>query len=212
MVKILTSGFSEGFPKAFSNVLKTYIQSGSNFVFVASEFENIYERTDWYCEQFIKMFSDCGIIFDYVKVIDSRTSKDSAQMAVRNADVIWLAGGDTPTQFAYMESYGLIPFLREHNGVIIGMSAGSINMAKTAVCTLTCEHSELVIYEALGLVDFSVEPHLDKSNITEELLLLSEKYPLYGICDDGAIVCKENETLYIGDVFLIDNRHVNQLR
>ncbi len=212
MVKILTSGFSEGFPEAFINVLKTYIQSGSNFVFVASEFENIYERTDWYCEQFIKMFSDCGIIFDHVKVIDNRTSKESAQIAVRNADVIWLAGGDTPTQFAYIESYGLIPCLREHNGVIIGMSAGSINMAKTAVCTLTCEHSELVIYDALGLVDFSVEPHLDKSNIAEELLLLSEKYPLYGICDDGAIVCTEKETLYIGDVFLIDNRHVTQLR
>lgn len=212
MVKILTSGFSEGFPEDLCNVLKTYIKSGSNFVFVASEFENIFEKTDWYCEQFIKMFSECGIIFDDVKVIDNRLSRETAQTTVETADVIWLAGGDTPTQFGYIESYGLIPYLREHKGVIIGMSAGSINMAKIAVCTLTCEHSELVIYEALGLVDFSVEPHLDKSNITEELLSLSEKYPLYGICDDGAIVCTEDETLYIGDVFLIENGHVNQIR
>jgi dipeptidase E len=211
MIKILTSGFPNGFPDDFSSLLKTYIKTGMNFAFVASEFENIYEKTDWYCNYFLKMFSDCGITFNSVNVIDGRISKETAQDMVRNVDVLWLAGGDTPTQFAYLESYGLIPCIREQKGVIIGMSAGSINMTKTAVCTLTCEHNELEIYEALGLVEFSVEPHFDKDNITEELLMLSEKYPLYGICDDGAIICAENNTLYIGDVFLIDNGQVTRV-
>jgi dipeptidase E len=183
-----------------------------NFVFVASEFENIYEKTDWYCNHFLKMFSDCGIIFESVNVVDGRMSKETAQDMVINADVLWLAGGDTPTQFAYLESYGLIPCIKEHKGVIIGMSAGSINMTKTAVCTLTCEHNELKIYEALGLVEFSVEPHFDKDNITKELLILSEKYPLYGICDDSAIVCTEDKILYIGDVFLINKGQVTPVR
>ncbi|WP_160358349.1 Type 1 glutamine amidotransferase-like domain-containing protein [Clostridium chromiireducens] len=208
MVKILTSGFPNGFPDDFNRLLKTYINTGMNFVFVASEFENIYEKTDWYCNHFLKMFSDCGIIFSSAKVIDGRISKQTAQDLVRTADVLWLAGGDTPTQFAYLKSYGLIPYILEQKGVIIGMSAGSINMTKTAVCTLTCEHDELKIYEALGLVEFSVEPHFDKNNITEELLVLSEKYPLYGICDNGAIICSEDNSLYIGDVFLIDKGQV----
>lgn len=211
MVKILTSGFPNGFPDDFIRLLKTYIKTGMNFVFVASEFENIYEKTDWYCNHFLKMFSDCRITFDSVNVIDSRMPRETAQDMVRNADILWLAGGDTPTQFAYLESYGLIPCIREQKGVIIGMSAGSINMTKTAVCTLTCEHDKQEIYEALGLVEFSVEPHFDKNNITDELLVLSEKYPLYGICDDGAIICTDDNTLYIGDVFLIDNRHVTRV-
>jgi dipeptidase E len=211
MVKILTSGFPNGFTDDFSRILKTYIKTGMNFVFVASEFENIYEKTDWYCNHFLKMFSDCGITFDSIKVIDSRMSKETAQNMVRNAGVLWLAGGDTPTQFAYLESYGLIPYIREQKGVIIGMSAGSINMTKTAVCTLTCEHGELKIYEALGLVEFSVEPHLDKDNVTDELLMLSEKYPLYGICDNGAIICTGDNTSYIGDVFLIDRGQVTRV-
>ena len=211
MVKILTSGFPNGFTDDFSRLLKTHIKIGMNFVFVASEFENIYERTDWYCNHFLKMFSDCGITFGSVDVIDSRMSIETAQDTVRNADVLWLAGGDTPTQFAYLESYGLIPYIREQKGVIIGMSAGSINMAKTAVCTLTCEHEKLEIYEALGLVEFSVEPHLNKDNIADELLVISEKNPLYGICDDGAIICMEDNISYIGDVFLIDNRHVTRV-
>lgn len=204
MVKILTSGFPNGFPDDFSRLLKTYIKASKKFVFVASEFDIIYEKTDWYCNHFLKMFSDCGITFESVTVIDSRISRETAQDTVKNADVIWLAGGDTPTQFSYLESYGLVPCIREQKGVIIGMSAGSINMAKTAVCTLTCEHDELKIYEALGLVEFSVEPHLNKENISDELLFLSEKYPLYGICDDSAIICTEDNTLFIGDIFIIE--------
>jgi len=37
-----------------------------------------------------------------------------------------------------MNLNGLVPVLREHKGVIIGMSAGAINMAETAVCSVTC--------------------------------------------------------------------------
>ena len=211
MVKILTSTFSNGFPDDFSSLLRTYIKENNKFVFVASEFETIYEKTDWYCNYFLKMFSDCGITFESVKVIDARMSKETAQDMVRNADIVWLSGGDTPTQFKYLKSYGLIPCIREQKGVVIGMSAGSINMTKTAVCTLTCGHNELEIYRALGLVEFSVEPHFDKDNITDELLMLSKKYPLYGICDDGAIICTEDTTAFIGDVFLIDNGHLNRV-
>ncbi len=211
MVKILTSGFSDEFPKDFIFQLRSFMKSDMKFAFIASEFENIHEKTDWYCKNFLKMFSDAGIHFSRADVIDSRVTDETAQAIVKSADVIWLAGGDTPTQYAYLKAYGLIPCIREHRGVIIGMSAGSINMSKTAVCSVTCGHSKLDIYEALGLVEFSIEPHLDVNNISEELLTLSEKYPLYGICDDGAIICTEDNTSYIGDVFLINNRHVSRM-
>lgn len=210
MVKILTSGFTNGFTDDFINYLKKYIKIGMSFAFIASEFENIYEKNDWYCKYYLKMFSDCGITFSSIDIIDARMSVKTAQEVVKNADVLWLAGGDTPTQFRYFKSYGLIPYIREQKGVIIGMSAGSINMTKTAICTVTCKHKKLEIYEAMGLVNFSIEPHLDKNNITEELLVLSEKYPLYGICDNGAIICTEDDTFYIGEVLLIDNRHITR--
>jgi hypothetical protein len=41
--------------------------------------------------------------------------------------------------------------------------------------------------------------------------MLSETYLLYGICYDSAIICIEDNTLYIGDVFLIENRHVTRV-
>ncbi|MBE5960885.1 MAG: hypothetical protein E7256_05795 [Lachnospiraceae bacterium] len=207
MIRIITSGFTEGFPEDFAKALHTYIKEGSKLAFVASEFEKRYETTDRYCRLFMKMFIDQGITFQSVTVVDGRMSPKEAQDTVKNADVIWLSGGDTPTEFSYFQKYGLIPVIQQHKGVVIGMSAGSINMTKTAICTLTCGHDKQEIYEGLGLVDFSVEPHLDKENILEELLHLSETYPIYGICDNGAIICdNEDKIQYIGEVYLLKDR------
>ncbi len=100
------------------------------------------------------------------------------------ADVIWLSGGDTPTQFCYLKKYGLDAVIKKHDGVIIGMSAGSINLAKTSICTLPCEHSRQEIYNGLGCVDISVEPHFVASEASDELIDLSKKYTIYGLCDD----------------------------
>ncbi len=84
-------------------------------------------------------------------------------------------------------------------------------MTKTVVCTLTCGHNKQEIYEALGLVDFSIEPHFDKDNIAEELLMLSQEYTLYGICDDGVMICDETDRVFLGDIFLIDKGKVTKV-
>lgn len=210
-VSILTSDFPNGFPTAFGTILNKYIQEGSKLAFVASEFERIYEKTDRYCDYFVKMFEQCGIHFEQVSVIDSRMSKEVAQQTIKKADVIWLSGGDTPTQFSYLKAYDLLSLIREHQGVIIGMSAGSINMAKIAVCTKTCEHEKQEIYEGIGVVNISVEPHLDKENISEELLQLSREYTLYGMCDDSVILCENETVTYLGDIFLIEKGEVKQI-
>lgn len=206
-VRILTSGFPYGFTKDFVLELKTHVHSGMNFAFIASEFEYAHEKTDQYFNQFMKMFFNCGVVFDRATVIDGRITGKKVKPAVSMADVIWLAGGDTPTQFDYLKSYGLVDVLKQQTGVIIGMSAGSINMAKTAICTKTCGHRELTIYEALGLVEFSVEPHFNKHNVSEELLSLSERFSFYGICDGSAIV-HAGFLKCVGEVFQIQNRQV----
>ncbi len=210
MIKVLTSDFNNEFPESFSMLLKKYVKSGMSFVFVASEFKNFHEKTDRYCEYFLKMFSDCGIVFSEVKVVDSRLTKDMAQKVIAESDVVWLAGGDTLTQYQYFEEYGLVSCLRKHQGVVIGMSAGSINMLKTAICAVASGHDQLSIYEALGIVDFSVIPHFNKNNISDELITISKDYPLYGISDNSAIFV-DDEVVYTGEIFLIEDGRMTRL-
>lgn len=95
---ILTSMFHNGFDKKTTKLLEDNINNRKNFAFVASSFENGHEITDKYFELFINMFHKKGIYFENEYVVDSRMTKMDAQQKVKNADVIWLAGGDTPTQ------------------------------------------------------------------------------------------------------------------
>lgn len=208
---ILTSMFPNGFTPQFSEELQKLITRREKFVFVASEFEKIHEKTDRYFNYFLKMFRECDIIFNKACVVDARMTNEEAQQEVASADVLWLAGGDTLKQYEYIKAYDLIPVIKDREGITIGMSAGAINMAKTAICTVTCEHDELKIYEGLDLVDISVEPHFNSEHISDELIMLSEKYPIYGICDDSVIVCEDKETTYLGDIFLIFKGTVKQI-
>jgi len=210
MIYILTSAFHQGFTKAFSDVLRTVVTKKENIVFIASEFERFHEKTDGYCARFLDMFRDCGIEFAHTYVVDSRMSPEIARKAVASADVLWLEGGDTPTQY-YIQSYGLIPVIRDHKGITIGMSAGSINMANTAICTLTCKHREQRIYPALGLVDITVEPHFNSVDISEELIQLSQEYPIFGMCDDSAIIFDRDKRSYIGEIYWINKGIVKRI-
>lgn len=209
-IHILTSLFAEGFPSDFGNQLRKLIYNKNKFVFVASEFEKNHEKTDEYFSEILDMFEKSSIHFQDTYVIDSRISMEEAQSLIMEEDVLWLSGGDTPVQYQYFISYGLVPAIRNCRGIVIGMSAGAINMAKTAVCTLSCGHSQQLVYDALGLADISVETHFDKNHISKELLELSQKYPIYGICDNSAIICMDDKMSFLGKIFLIDKGKVTE--
>lgn len=208
---ILTSMFPNGFNEITAEVFQQKIGKRDKFAFVASEFEKMHEKTDNYFHFFLNMFESVGIHFENSYVVDGRMSADEAQKAVAEADVVWLSGGDTPTQFRYLQKYGLDTIIRQHDGVIIGMSAGSINLAKKAICTLNCGHYKQEIYEGLGCVDISVEPHFIRSEVSNELIELSKKYAIYGLCDDGIIVCAGEKIDCYGEIYRLSNGRIVKL-
>ena len=164
---ILTSMFHNGFHKQVAEVFQQKIMKREKFVLVASDFENLYEKTDKYFNIFLEMFGKIGIKFEEACVVDGRMGSNEAVEAILEADVIWLSGGNTPVQFEHLKKYGVVPALREFDGVMIGMSAGSINMAETSICTMFCGHNKQEIYEGLGCVDITVEPHFVRENVSD---------------------------------------------
>lgn len=207
---ILTSMFPNGFMQ-IAKVFQQKIEKRDKFAFVASEFEALHEKTDKYFRIFLDMFEEAGIHFEEAYVVDGRMSAAEAQKAVVEADVVWLSGGDTPAQFACFQKYGLVKVLQEHEGVIIGMSAGSINMARTSICTLSCGHRKQEIYSGLGCVDISVEPHFVRENVSDELIELSKVYIIYGLCDDALIVCSGETIEFYGEVYKLSQGIVERI-
>lgn len=208
---ILTSMFPDGIYGKNSELFQAIVTKRRKLAFVASEFEKSYDKTDAYFHLFLNMLEEIGIHFENAYVVDARMNIVDAKEAVSSADVVWLSGGDTPVQFAYLIKYGLDEVIRQHQGVIIGMSAGSINLAKTAICTMTCHHDKLEIYRALGCVNLSVEPHFNRENITDELVQLSKKYTIYGLCDNSIVICSDGKTEFYGDIYKISNGIIDKI-
>ena len=210
-IYILTSWFPNGFNNEIAQLMKKFIKRRTKFAFIASEFEKNHEKTDQYFKEILELFQNIGIYFEKSYVVDGRMEKEVAKDIVRSADVVWLAGGDTPTEYQYLLKYELIDILREHSGVIIGMSAGSINLTKMAICTLACGHDKQEMYEGIGCVGFSVEPHFNVNKVSKELLELSKQYIIYGLCDESLILCEGKTIIFLGEVYQIIDGTVKQI-
>lgn len=107
----------------------------------------------------------------------------------------------------------LLPRLLESK-VYVGSSAGSMVMGKriseAAYRLIYDEDSEYDVTDYLGLVDFSIMPHLDspdfpyrKSTLLEAVGTFNGK--VYGLRDDSAIIVNGNEVNVIGSNPVIIN-------
>lgn len=207
---ILTSMFPNGFDDITADVFNRLLTKRNKFAFVASEFEKAHDITDQYFRFFLNMFHEKNIYFKEEYVVDGRMTPQQAQSSVQEADVVWLSGGDTPKEYDDWHKYGLEQVIKNHKGVIIGMSAGSINLGKTAICTVSSGHEKQEVYDGLGCVDISVEPHFIKE-ASDEILELSRNYKIYGLCDNSMIVCAGDKKEFYGEVYQISNGSMEQI-
>lgn len=200
-VSFLTSGFPDGFTDDFIKCIKEYYFNDGSIVFVASDFTS-HSRTDKHVKIFLDMFKNNNIILNEFHVVDDRITQKESLQYIEKADIIWLSGGDTLKQIEYLKEYNLISCLQNRDGITIGMSAGSINMAKKVVLARDMEDNipELSIYDGIGLVDINIEPHLDSSseNHLNEILEATQFSTIYGLNDNSFIKIVDNNISIYG--------------
>lgn len=207
-VSLLTSGFTDGFTDDFISCVKEYYHNNGSFVFIASDF-TAHSKTDRHLDVFLNMFGDSGIVFNEVHIIDDRITREKASQYIEKADITWIAGGDTLKQIAYLKEYNLIPALQSREGITIGMSAGSINMAKRVVLAKDIHDNvpELSIYDGIGLVDINIEPHLDSASEDHmrDIYEASQYSAIYGIYDNTFIKITNGTMDIYGTYFKYEN-------
>ncbi len=88
-----------------------------------------YDKTDLYSGSMLDSFRLEGYRFSQVDVLDRR-NQDKAEELVKNADFIVLMGGHVPTQNTFFQEIRLRELMKEFDGVVLGVSAGSMNSAE----------------------------------------------------------------------------------
>lgn len=110
-------------------------------------------------------FANAGVHFSAYHVLDSHNAENAAQL-VAASDLIVLAGGHVPTQNAFFQSIGLRELLKDYSGVVMGISAGSMNCADV-VYSQPEEPGESRadfprFLPGLGLTQVQILPHYQK--------------------------------------------------
>lgn len=157
------------------------------------------------------------IIFDEYHLIDYGKQKEEARKLIRNASTIFLLGGNTVEQSGLLIEYDLSELIKKSSAVVMGTSAGAINMSAKWLCSkytgFTGETSS--ICDGIGLDDFSVLSHFDLENNIEEihgeLTSLSEEMNVYASNKDCAVRVKGDKTDILGDVYLISHAKIQKL-
>ena len=113
---------------------------------------------------------------------------------VRETDVLLVSGGDAPYLGHWMRQSGLadlVPSLGET--VYAGFSAGSMVLTPRVGEDFVGWKSPTGSDETLGIVDFSIFPHLDHPDLPDNAMAEAERWasgipnPAYAIDDDTAI-------------------------
>ena len=112
----------------FVNSLFSCLPKAPRCLFICSGPDTPY-LTDKFAGEMASAFREAGMVFSDFQVLDRRT-QHNAQLMIWKSDLIILAGGHVPTQNQYFHEIGLGELLENYQGVLLGISAGSMNAAE----------------------------------------------------------------------------------
>lgn len=204
----------------FCNNLRLYWKEKVNFLVIASNPDDPFGN-DHVVEELYDAFMLSDFSINKIKCFDSR-EKESLEDCLRWADVIFLAGGHGPTANEFINRIGLKELINDpsiFDGILIGLSAGSINLAKEAY--IIPELPEEVgnpdyvkVYPGLGLTNISMIPHSqyysqikinDKNIIYDIAMEDSYSRDFYLIPDGSYFVIRNGVTEFFGYGSIMEN-------
>lgn len=207
---------SNGFVKN----LKACWRTDSRVLFISASPEE-FARNDEAAGAFQKAFSLEEMSISEVAVCDGRSSVCD----LKPYDVIILGGGHVPTQNAFFQRIGLREAITGFEGIVIGISAGTMNSAMTVYVqpelpgeAIDPAFSRFI--PGLGLTEIMVLPHyqmlreetLDGLRIIEDITLPdSVGRKIYLLVDGSYILVKNGTSRLFGEGYLAEDGSLRKI-
>ena len=170
-----------------------------------------------------QIFAEVGMAFSHYAVLDGDNFYEAKKL-VGESDLIVLAGGHVPTQNAFFHRIHLRELLQDYNGVLLGISAGSMNMAETVYAQPEEPGESVPEYErfipGLGLTDINILPHyqkvrdykVDGLRLFEDITFPDSMGRNFFALPDGSYIYQdEQQKLLCGMGYLLRNGVMTQL-
>lgn len=164
--------------------------------------------TDFFAQDMFGAFRRANIPFGGTAILDGRNRNDAKKL-VAWSDFIILMGGHVPTQNSFFNELGLKRLLEGYPGVVMGISAGTMNAAEIVYAQPEEEGESdpgfKRFYRGLGLTTINICPHyqeviekkmcVDGHPIYPDLTAADSRGHTFHIFPDGTYLYKD-ETEY----------------
>lgn len=227
MVVFLTSSPCDDAPKGvnlpfilkeeneFVRNLKKYYVPGTKGLMICAD-PAAYEHNDRMVKEFQEGFSYHGMVFEEMVMCDQRNASE-VEKFIGESSVIILAGGHVPTQNMFFQKIRLREKLKNFNGAIMGISAGTMNCADTVYAqpeeageSIDPDYKKFI--KGLGFTDINVLPHyqmvkdwmLDGRRLYEDITFEDSFGQRFYVLVDGSYVMVEDEkSVLYGEAYLL---------
>lgn len=208
----------------FVDRLKGDWKPHSRCVLIASEPDDT-KFNSAMAKTYLECFNRSGLSMDSIDVLDRREPK-TVEILDR-FDVVILAGGHVPTENAWFHRIRLREHLQHFRGIVIGISAGTMNCAEV-VYAQPEEEGEAVnphyqrFLEGLGLTKTKVIPHynqtidavLDGKRLFQDITFPDSMGESFYCLTDGAYIRKDTKTkkeVLYGEAYLISDGEIGMI-
>ena len=207
----------------FTDRLREVLPPNPSALFVCADPDD-HDMTCHFAADTCGAFSAAGMAFSCYDVLDGSNAEEAAQL-IDQSDFLIFSGGHVPTQNRFFQEIGLREILTDFDGVVMGISAGSMNLADV-VYVQPEEPGEGIdpdfqrFAPGLGLTDVNILPHYQKvkDNILDGLQLMEDiAYPdsennTFFALPDGSYFYQDDDCLLLcGQAWLIRDRQLSQL-
>lgn len=174
-------------------------------VLVIASAPDAFEINDSIKDIFTQSFALSSLDVEAVGLCDGRNPDIICNLS--SYDVIILAGGHVPTQNKFFHDISLKDNLKGFDGILIGISAGTMNCASIVYAAPEAEDESIDpnykrFIPGLGITELNIFPHyqkvkdeiLDGKRVMEDITYPDSMGHTFYALIDGSFVYRENET------------------
>ncbi len=207
----------------FLDLLREHWSHNSKCLLISSDPEND-DMNDSFKAIFTEAFRISNLSLSQFDICDRRTESKLADN-LYDYDVVLLAGGHVPTQNQFFSRIHLKELLVDYKGIIIGISAGTMNCADVVYAQpeLVGEATSLDYQrylDGLNLTNINILPHfqdikdfsVDGKRALEDISLPDSWIkPFYALVDGSFVFINENKSTLYGEAYWLQNGIITKI-
>ena len=203
--------------------LISYWRENSHCLLI-SAFPDEYTVNDRMRADIERIFRETGLSIEYMDICDRRNGVEIISQ-LSQYDMVILGGGHVPTEKAFFDEIGLRNALQNWDGIVMGISAGSMNCADMVYAQPEMPGEAVDPFyqkyiRGLGLTDINVLPHYQavKDDWVDNLRLMEDiTYPdsygrtFYAIVDGSYVLQTEDRKEIRGEAYRIADGKIQKV-